>query len=81
MGKKNKWANQEIKELIKFMETKDNENTCSKTLGCSKGGLKRELHSNTSLSQERRNVSNTQHNPTLKGAGKITVNKTNPIRR
>ena len=49
--------------------------SCSKPLGCSKGGPKREIHSNTSLSQETRKISNTQANVTPKGAGERTANK------
>ena len=47
-----------------------------KPLGCSNGGVKREVYSNISLSQETRNVSNTQPNITPKGAGERIANKT-----
>ena len=47
----------------------------SKPLGCSKGSPKREVHSNTGLLQETRKISNTQPNPTPKGARKGTGNK------
>ena len=48
--------------------------TCfSKPLGCSKGSPKREIHSNTALKKQE--VSNTQPNPTPKGAGKGIGNK------
>ena len=58
------------------METNENENiTVQKPLGCSKGGPKREVYSNTSLSQETRKVLNTQPNLTPKRAGKRTANK------
>ena len=57
------------------METNENENNCSKPLGCSKGGPKREVYSNTSLSQETRKVSTTQPNLTPKGAEERTANK------
>ena len=48
------------------MET--NKNECTKSLGYSKGGSKREVHFNTSLSQKIRKISNTETNFTPKGA-------------
>ena len=49
----------------------------SKPLGCIKGSLKKELHSNTGLPQDARKVSNTQPHPISKGArkGKLTKHK------
>ena len=59
------------------METSENENTTVQNfLGYSKGSLKREVYSNTSLSQGTRKVSSTQAKPTLKGDGERTANKT-----
>ena len=46
-----------------------------KPLRCSKSGPKREVYSNTSLSQKARKISNKQSNCTPKGARKITTNK------
>ena len=48
---------------------------CSKSLECSKIIHKREVYSNTSLSQETRKVSNTQHKCIPKGSGERTGNK------
>jgi len=44
-------------------------------LGCSKSSSKREVYSNTGLTQEARKISNKQHNLALKGARKITTTK------
>ena len=60
---KNSWKQMKMKTQL------------SKPLGCSKGGPKREVHSNTSPSQKLREVSNTQANLTPKGAGERTANK------
>ena len=58
------------------METKEKwKHNCSKPLRCRIGGLKREVYSNTRLSQEIRKVSKTQPNLIHKGARERTVNK------
>ena len=46
-----------------------------KSFGCTKGGHKREVYSNTGLPQEVRTVSSTQPNLTSKGASKRKANK------
>ena len=53
----------------------------SKSLGCSKGGPKRKVYSNTSLSQETRKVSNTQPTLHLKELEKEQQRKPKPSRR
>ena len=56
---KNPWVNEEIKkEIKKYLETNDNEDTNSKSIGCHKSSAQREIHSNTSLPQKRRKISN-----------------------
>ena len=50
-------------------------------MGHSKGSPKRRVYSNTSLSQETRKVSNTQPNPTPKGAQEKTTIKPKTSRR
>ena len=46
-------------------------------MGCSKSSSNREGYNDTNLPQETKNrVSNKQPNPTPKGAGKRTTNKT-----
>ena len=59
---KNEWANQEVKEEIKkYMEVNENDNTTiPKPLGCSKGGHKRKVYSNTGLPKEGGKISGTQ---------------------
>ena len=59
----NQHVTEEIKrEVKKFLETNDNENsTCfhgMKPMGCSKSSSKREVYSNTILPQEKRKASN-----------------------
>ena len=64
---------EEIKrEIKKFLETNDNENT--KPIGCSKSSSKRVVYSNTILPQETRKTSNRQPNFTPKTTGKRTKN-------
>ena len=62
---KNEWVNNEFKE--EFLKTDGNKwkwkHSGSKPLGCSKGSPKKEVYSNTSLSQEKR--SSQIHNLTL----------------
>ena len=54
---KNQWVNEEIKkEIKKYLETNDNEDTTTKNL-C-KSIVHREIHSNTGLPQKRRKLSN-----------------------
>ena len=65
----NQGITEEVKEEIKkYLETNDN----PKPIGCSKGSLKREVHSNSSSSQETRKISNKQSNLTLKATRKRT---------
>ena len=67
---KNEWINQEIKEEFKkFIETNESENTTFQNLWETARAVKREVNSNRSISQETRQVSNTQPNLTPKGAG------------
>ena len=56
---KKQWVNEEIKkEIKKYLETNDNEDTNSKSIGCHKSSAQREIHSNTGLPQKRRKISN-----------------------
>ena len=73
-----KWmANQEIREELKIHGSKWKwKHDSPQHLRCSKGGLMREVHSNTGLHQEARNVSNIQPKFISKGARKGTANKT-----
>ena len=67
----NQQVTEEIKrEIKKFLETNDNENT--KPIGCSKSSSKRVVYSNTILPQEARKTSNRQANFTPKTTGKRT---------
>ena len=63
------------------MKTNENENNCPKSLGCSKDGPKREVYSNTILSQEIRKVSNTLPNLIPKGTGEKQQIRPKPSRR
>ena len=61
---KNQWVNEEIKrEIKKYLETNDNEDTNSKSIGCHKSSAQREIHSNTGLPQneERSQIDNLTH--------------------
>ena len=61
----NEWVNNEIKEEIKKVsgnKWKWTHNSL-KPMGQSKGSPEREVHSNTSLPKEDRNISNKQPNP------------------
>ena len=49
--------------------------SCSKPLGCCKGGPTKEVYSNTGLPQETRKLSNTQAYLAPKGAGERIANK------
>ena len=75
----NQQVTEEIKkEIKKFLEANDNENTTSqKSMGCSKSSSKREVNSNTILPQETRKTSNRQSNFTLKTTRKRTENPQN----
>ena len=68
------WRNQ--KEIKKFLETNDNENTVEKLYNTaiqnSKSSSKREVYSNTILPQEIRKTLNRQPNFTPKTTGKWT---------
>ena len=68
----NKEITEEIKKEIKrFLETDDNENTMTPNLwDLVKSSSKREVYSNTTISQEERKASNRQPNPTSLAAGK-----------
>ena len=64
---KNQWVKEEIKrEIKKYLETNDNENTTIQNLWECKNSAKREVHSDTGLLQKRRKISNGQLNPPLK---------------
>ena len=59
------------RDIKKFLETNDNENTTTQTYGMQqKQFSKREVYSNTILPQETRKTSNRQPNFTLKITGK-----------
>ena len=75
----NQQVTKEIKrEIKKFLETNDNENTTTQNLWeCSKSSPKREVYSNTILPQEIRKTSNRQPNFTPKTTGKRTTTKKN----
>ena len=62
----NEWINNNIKEeIIKFLETNENELTpIKKPLGHSKGSPEREVHIDTGLPEKHRNISNKQPNHT-----------------
>ena len=74
----NQWITEEIKEEIKkFLETNENKSTTiQKPMGCSKGRSKREVYSNTVLTQETRKITNKQPNLTPKATRKRRTNKT-----
>ena len=68
----NQQVTEEIKrEIKKFLETNDNENTTP--MGYSKSSSKREVYSNIILPQEARKTSNRQPNFTPKPTGKRTT--------
>ena len=71
----NQQVTEEIKkEIKKFLEANDNENTTSqKPMGCSKSSSKREVYSNTILPQETRKTLNRQPNSTSNTTGKRTT--------
>ena len=55
----NQWITEEIKEEIKkYLDTNENQNTTIWNVGGSKSSSKGEVHSNTTLPQERRKISN-----------------------
>ena len=52
---KNPWVNEEIKkEIKKYLETNDNENTTTQYLWDGKGIPQREVHSNKGLLQKKK---------------------------
>ena len=59
------------REIKRFLETNDNENT----MGFSKSSSKREVYSNTVLQVQTRKASNRQPNSTSKAAGKRRTKK------
>ena len=73
--------NQEIteeikKEIKKYLETNDNENTMAqKPMGCSKSSSRREVYSNTFLPRETRKISNKQPNLTPKAIRETRTKK------
>ena len=70
----NQQVTEEIKrEIKKFIEISDNDN--SKPIGCNESSSKREVYSNTILSQETRKTSNRQPNFTPKTTGKRRTTK------
>ena len=67
----NKEVTEEIrKEIRRFLETNDNENTVPQNLRLSKSSSKRDVYSDTIIPQEARKASNRQPNATSKAAGK-----------
>ena len=57
--KEKQWVNNEIKEEIrKYLEKKKRNYNLTKSLRCSKSSCKRGVHSDTSLPQEIRKISN-----------------------
>ena len=76
----NQQVTEEIKrEIKKFLETNDNENTTP--MGYSKSSSKREVYSNTILPQQTRKTLNRQPNLTPKTTGKRRTKKTSKISR
>ena len=72
----NQQVTEEIKrEIKKFLETNDNENTTQNLWDAAKAALKREVYSNTILPQETRKTSNIQPNFTPKTTGKRRTKK------
>ena len=70
----NQQVTEEIKrEIKKFLETNDNENTTTQNLWDAAKAVKREIYSNTILPQETRKTSNRQPNCTPKTTGKRTT--------
>ena len=69
------------REIKKFLETNDSENNKSKPMGCSKSSFKREVYSNTILTQETRKTSNKQPNFTPKTTGRRRTTTTIKISR
>ena len=69
----NGWVNKEIKEEIKkFLKTNENKHNSPTPMGHSKGSPEREVHSNTGLPIEDRNISNKQPNTTSTRTGGTT---------
>ena len=55
---KNHWINEQIKgEIKKYLKTNEKDNKTT-LMGCSKSSSKKEIHSNTSTSQQTRKISN-----------------------
>ena len=70
----NQWITEEVKEEIKkYLETNDNKNTTiQKPMGHSKSSSKREVYSNTILTQATRKISNKQPKLTPKATRERT---------
>ena len=68
------------REIKKFLETNDNENTAIQPMGCSKSSSKREAYGNITLPREIRKTLNRQYNFTPKITGKRRT-KTSKISR
>ena len=67
----NQQVTEEIKrEIKKFLETNDNENTTTQNLWCGAKAVLREVYSNTFLSHEARKTPNTQSKFTPETTGK-----------
>ena len=73
----NDCVNEEIKgEIKKYLETNENENTtCQNLWDTAKSSSKREVYSDTGLSQQTRKISNKQSKNAPKGTGKRRTNK------
>ena len=63
------------REIKEFLETNDNENTTQSLWNTEKSSSKKEVYSNTILSQETRKTSNRQPNFTPKTTGKRRTKK------
>ena len=64
---KNQWGNEEIKKQIKkYIEKNDNENTTIPPMVCCKSSAKAEIHSYTGRPQKRKQITNQKINPTSK---------------
>ena len=69
------------REIKEFLETNDNENTTQSLWNTEKSSSKKEVYSNTILSQETRKTSNRQPNFTPKTTGKRRTKKNPKITR
>ena len=75
---KNQWVNEEIKkEIKKYLETNDNEDTTTQNLwDAAKAVLRGKFIAIQAFLKKRRKISNQQLNPPPKGTRKRRTNKT-----